>query len=34
VNYPQPPADMPEAGQVLICCAVPAQSEQLLVLDL
>ncbi|MHA3734173.1 pyridoxamine 5'-phosphate oxidase family protein [Pseudomonas sp. Eth.TT006] len=34
VNYPQPPADMPEEGQVLICCAVPAQSEQLLVLDL
>ena len=34
VNYPQPPADLPEAGQVLICCAVPAQSEQLLVLDL
>ena len=33
VNYPQPPADMPEAGQVLICCAVPAQSERPLVLD-
>ncbi|WP_339431440.1 MULTISPECIES: pyridoxamine 5'-phosphate oxidase family protein [unclassified Pseudomonas] len=34
VNYPQPPADIPEEGQVLICCAVPAQSEQPLVLDL
>jgi ferredoxin-NADP reductase/predicted pyridoxine 5'-phosphate oxidase superfamily flavin-nucleotide-binding protein len=34
VNYPQPPADMPEAGQVLICCAVPAQSDASLVLDL
>jgi ferredoxin-NADP reductase/predicted pyridoxine 5'-phosphate oxidase superfamily flavin-nucleotide-binding protein len=34
VNYPQPPADMPEAGQVLICCAVPAQSDAPLVLDL
>jgi ferredoxin-NADP reductase/predicted pyridoxine 5'-phosphate oxidase superfamily flavin-nucleotide-binding protein len=34
VNYPQPPADMPEAGQVLICCAVPALSDSLLVLDL
>ena len=34
VNYPQPPADIPEAGYVLICCAVPAKSEQALVLDL
>ena len=34
VNYPQPPAEVPEAGHVLICCAVPAQSEQPLVLDL
>ncbi|SMQ28106.1 hypothetical protein SAMN04488483_4080 [Pseudomonas helmanticensis] len=34
VNYPQPPADIPEAGHVLICCAVPAQSSQPLVLDL
>jgi ferredoxin-NADP reductase/predicted pyridoxine 5'-phosphate oxidase superfamily flavin-nucleotide-binding protein len=34
VNYPQVPADIPEAGHVLICCAVPAQSSQPLVLDL
>ncbi|MFJ2486236.1 pyridoxamine 5'-phosphate oxidase family protein [Pseudomonas sp. NPDC087639] len=34
VNYPQVPAEIPEAGHVLICCAVPAQSEQPLVLDL
>lgn len=34
VNYPQPPADIPEAGHVLICCAVPAQSPHPLVLDL
>ncbi|WP_435034173.1 pyridoxamine 5'-phosphate oxidase family protein [Pseudomonas neuropathica] len=34
VNYPQVPADIPEAGHVLICCAVPAQSNQPLVLDL
>ncbi|VVO97121.1 pyridoxamine 5'-phosphate oxidase family protein [Pseudomonas fluorescens] len=34
VNYPQPPAEVPEAGHVLICCAVPAQSQQPLVLDL
>lgn len=34
VNYPQPPAEVPEAGHVLICCAVPAQSDQPLVLDL
>ena len=34
VNYPQVPADVPEAGHVLICCAVPAQSPQPLILDL
>ena len=34
VNYPQVPAEIPEAGHVLICCAVPAQSSQPLVLDL
>lgn len=34
VNYPQAPAEIPEAGHVLICCAVPAQSAQPLVLDL
>ncbi|MGF6205556.1 pyridoxamine 5'-phosphate oxidase family protein [Pseudomonas frederiksbergensis] len=34
VNYPQPPAEVPDAGQVLICCAIPAQSSQPLVLDL
>ncbi len=34
VNYPQAPAEVPEAGHVLICCAVPAQSAQPLVLDL
>ncbi|WP_434594082.1 pyridoxamine 5'-phosphate oxidase family protein [Pseudomonas sp. R4-83] len=34
VSYPQPPAEIPEAGHVLICCAVPAQSAQPLVLDL
>lgn len=34
VNYPQVPAEIPEAGHVLICCAVPAQSAQPLVLDL
>jgi len=34
VNYPQPPAELPGAGEVLICCAVPAQSQQPLVLDL
>jgi ferredoxin-NADP reductase/predicted pyridoxine 5'-phosphate oxidase superfamily flavin-nucleotide-binding protein len=34
VNYPQPPAEVPEAGEVLICCAVPAQGSQPLVLDL
>ncbi|MCF4995265.1 2Fe-2S iron-sulfur cluster binding domain-containing protein [Pseudomonas syringae] len=34
VNYPQPPAEIPEEGHVLICCAIPAQSEQPLILDL
>jgi ferredoxin-NADP reductase/predicted pyridoxine 5'-phosphate oxidase superfamily flavin-nucleotide-binding protein len=34
VNYPQPPAEIPGEGQVLICCAVPAQGSQPLVLDL
>ncbi|MBA4359103.1 MAG: FAD-binding oxidoreductase, partial [Pseudomonas sp.] len=34
VNYPQPPAEVPDAGEVLICCAVPAQGSQPLVLDL
>ncbi|MCP1625310.1 pyridoxamine 5'-phosphate oxidase family protein [Pseudomonas nitroreducens] len=37
VHYPNPPAELPEAGSVLICCAVPAQDDggvQPLVLDL
>lgn len=34
VNYPQAPAEVPEEGQVLICCAVPAQGSQPLVLDI
>ncbi|WP_415766012.1 pyridoxamine 5'-phosphate oxidase family protein [Pseudomonas sp. ZB1P45] len=34
VNYPQPPAEVPDDGQVLICCAIPAQGSQPLVLDL
>ncbi|MBK5302516.1 MULTISPECIES: pyridoxamine 5'-phosphate oxidase family protein [Gammaproteobacteria] len=34
VNYPQPPAEVPGAGEVLICCAVPAQGSGPLVLDL
>ncbi|MNE85146.1 Ferredoxin-1 [compost metagenome] len=37
VHYPNPPAEMPEDDEVLICCAVPAESEdgiQPLVLDL
>ncbi|MBD9415319.1 pyridoxamine 5'-phosphate oxidase family protein [Pseudomonas sp. PDM16] len=37
VHYPNPPAELPEADAVLICCAVPAASEtgiQPLVLDL
>lgn len=32
VHYPTPPAEMPAAGEVLICCAVPATGP--LVLDL
>ncbi|WP_419712732.1 pyridoxamine 5'-phosphate oxidase family protein [Pseudomonas sp. NFX224] len=34
VNYPQPPAEVPDKGHVLICCAIPAQGSQPLVLDL
>lgn len=37
VHYPNPPAELPEADMVLICCAVPAEGEdgpQPLVLDL
>ena len=37
VNYPQVPAQLPDPGQVLICCAVPAAVDNLvpaLVLDL
>lgn len=37
VHYPNPPAELPEAGSVLICCAIPAQDDggvQPLVLDL
>ncbi|MFJ2985687.1 MULTISPECIES: pyridoxamine 5'-phosphate oxidase family protein [unclassified Pseudomonas] len=37
VHYPNPPAELPENGTALICCAVPAQVEeggQALVLEL
>lgn len=34
VNYPQPPAELPGDGEVLICCAIPAKGEQPLVLEL
>lgn len=34
VHYPQPPAEVPDEGQVLVCCAIPAQGTQPLVLDL
>lgn len=37
VTYPQPPAELPEAGQALICCAVPAADatgNPALILDL
>ncbi|MGF6396274.1 pyridoxamine 5'-phosphate oxidase family protein [Pseudomonas plecoglossicida] len=37
VHYPNPPAELPESGTVLICCAVPAKLEegaQALVLEL
>ncbi|MDH0305309.1 MULTISPECIES: pyridoxamine 5'-phosphate oxidase family protein [unclassified Pseudomonas] len=27
VHYPNPPAELPEPGSVLICCAVPAQTQ-------
>ncbi len=37
VHYPNPPAQMPAADNVLICCAIPAQTQgtvQALILDL
>lgn len=34
VHYPLPPAEVPDDGQVLICCAIPAQVAQPLVLDI
>jgi ferredoxin-NADP reductase/predicted pyridoxine 5'-phosphate oxidase superfamily flavin-nucleotide-binding protein len=34
VHYPLPPAEVPDDGQVLICCAIPAQGTQPLVLDI
>ncbi len=34
VHYPNPPAEPPPDAEVLICCAVPASSEQPLVLDI
>lgn len=37
VHYPNPPAELPDSGSVLICCAVPAQPQdgaQPLVLEL
>jgi uncharacterized protein len=37
VHYPIPPAELPAAGEVLICCAVPAASssgQNTLVLDI
>ena len=34
VHYPLPPAEVPDEGQVLICCAIPAQGVQPLVLDI
>jgi hypothetical protein len=37
VHYPVPPAELPAAGEVLICCAVPAASSgepNTLVLDI
>ncbi|WP_223501595.1 pyridoxamine 5'-phosphate oxidase family protein [Pseudomonas sp. BF-R-24] len=34
VHYPLPPAEVPDDGQVLICCAIPAQGAQPLVLDI
>jgi ferredoxin len=29
VHYPNPPAELPDDGGVLICCAVPAAGEPL-----
>ena len=34
VTYPLPPAEVPDEGHVLICCAIPAQGPQPLVLDI
>ncbi|CAD5202879.1 pyridoxamine 5'-phosphate oxidase family protein [Pseudomonas sp. FEN] len=34
VHYPLPPAESPGEGRVLICCAIPAQGTEPLVLDL
>ncbi|RAI70477.1 FAD-binding oxidoreductase [Pseudomonas fluorescens] len=34
VHYPLPPAEVPDDGEVLICCAIPAQGAQPLVLDI
>jgi ferredoxin-NADP reductase len=37
VHYPLPPAELPDTGEVLICCAVPAtgpEGQQPVVLDL
>ncbi|MDE1164602.1 MAG: pyridoxamine 5'-phosphate oxidase family protein [Pseudomonas sp.] len=34
VHYPSPPAELPAPGEVLICCAVPAQGADPLVLAL
>ncbi|EJM74381.1 pyridoxamine 5'-phosphate oxidase family protein [Pseudomonas sp. GM55] len=34
VHYPLPPAEVPDDGHVLICCAIPAQGAQPLVLDI
>lgn len=28
VHYPNPPAELPEPGSVLICCAVPARAQE------
>ncbi|MDR9751156.1 pyridoxamine 5'-phosphate oxidase family protein [Pseudomonas sp. SZMC_28357] len=33
VHYPLPPAETPEEGMVLICCAIPAAGSPTLVLD-
>ena len=34
VHYPRPPAELPDGGKVLICCAIPAHDTEPLVLDL